>query len=579
MKYFNKILLVLLIFLVYQAPVFSRDLITDWYVKNLETSIIVNSDSSIDITENILADCGNLPDKHGIYRVLPKKYKTTSETFNIPTNLISITHNNVKANYLTSSDRETTTYQIGDSNITVHGENLYQIKYHVKNTIRTPNENFDELYWNVLGSYWDLEIDNFIATITFPPEINEDNTQISLYAGYLNSKNENLASYRWTDHNTLEIKGGQKFLRNQGVTLSASFPKDIIKPYQATFEEKYGFSVFDIIIFFLLILTSLIVGFHYKKKLSNGFNKNKVVIPEFEIPENLTPIEMGAIIKKGELDKNSIAATIVHLGFLGYIKIERVEKKILFFDKSEFKIIRTNKKEDENLDELEAYILSLIFRTTQEVNLSNIGLTISKYFTTITEKQLSFLNSKKYINNKLKKQKNTAIGVSIFIGSSSLILAFSLNYIPLCGLAIASGIIFLFSKSLSFLTAEGEEINWRLRGFKLYMETAEKYRSKFQEKNDILDKLLPYAILFGITTEWLSKMKDIYGEEYLNNYSPSFMSRGIGLVGFNSFIDNMSNISNGVASSISKNTSSSSSGFGGGGSSGGGGGGGGGGGW
>lgn len=583
MRNIYKILFGLLLFSVYQTPALARESVTDWYIKNLQTTIVVNADSSLDITENILADCGDLPGKHGIYRVLPKKYKTVSGTFNLPTNLVSITHNGIKANYSVDSTGDTSTYRIGDSDSTVQGENLYQIKYHVKNTIRTANINFDELYWNVLGSYWDLEIDNFTATIVFPSQITKDNAQISYYIGNLNSKSSDLAAYSWTSDNVLEIVGRHKFLRNQGVTFSISFPKNIIKPYQATFADKHGFSIFEILVSILVILASLFISSKLKIQFATNYKTRQVIVPEFEIPENLTPIEMGAIIKQGKLDKNSIAATIIHLGFLGYLKIERVEKKMLFFNSSDFKIINTNQPVAEDLNSLETYILSVILGTTQEVELSNIGLTISSHFTTITQKQLSFLNSKNYIDKKIKKYKSVIFGVTIYTFLTFLFLAFKLHSLFLGSLGVASGVILIFSLSLKLLTVKGEEISSRLKGFKLYMETAEKYRSEYQEKNDILDKLLPYAVLFGITSEWLSKIKDIYGEEYLSNYSPSFIGGNLGLIGFNNFISTIStvsnSISNGVASAISNNTSGSSSGFGGSGSSGGGGGGGGGGGW
>ena len=39
--------------------VFARENVTDWYIKNFETEIVVNKDSTLDITEWITADCGN----------------------------------------------------------------------------------------------------------------------------------------------------------------------------------------------------------------------------------------------------------------------------------------------------------------------------------------------------------------------------------------------------------------------------------------------------------------------------------------------------------------------------------------
>jgi uncharacterized membrane protein len=112
----------------------------------------------------------------------------------------------------------------------------------------------------------------------------------------------------------------------------------------------------------------------------------------------------------------------------------------------------------------------------------------------------------------------------------------------------------------------------------MYMDKAERYRQKYLEKENIFEKLLPYAIMFGITTMWIKKMKNIYGEEYFNTYHPAWYY-GAGLASFNAdtFGAQISQISSNMASTMS--SSPSSSGSGGGGFSGGGGGGGGGGGW
>ena len=67
MNCFKKLFALLIISLCFSFPAVSaaRDSITDWYIKSLNTGIVVNRDSSLDITENIQADCGNLPNKHG----------------------------------------------------------------------------------------------------------------------------------------------------------------------------------------------------------------------------------------------------------------------------------------------------------------------------------------------------------------------------------------------------------------------------------------------------------------------------------------------------------------------------------
>ncbi|MCP5939972.1 DUF2207 domain-containing protein, partial [Klebsiella pneumoniae] len=59
--------------------------------KDFQTSITVNKDSSLSITEDIIADAGNLPDKHGIFRTLPTQVNTDKGVFKTPIELVSIT--------------------------------------------------------------------------------------------------------------------------------------------------------------------------------------------------------------------------------------------------------------------------------------------------------------------------------------------------------------------------------------------------------------------------------------------------------------------------------------------------------
>ncbi|MDA3802283.1 MAG: DUF2207 domain-containing protein [Patescibacteria group bacterium] len=128
----------------------------------------------------------------------------------------------------------------------------------------------------------------------------------------------------------------------------------------------------------------------------------------------------------------------------------------------------------------------------------------------------------------------------------------------------------VFGFFMNSLTKKGSELKHKIKGFKLYMKTAEKYRSQFQEKEGIMEKFLPYAILFGITKQWLKSMKNIYGEEYFNNYHSSFL---VGAVAISSLSD-LEGIVGDISSNINSYVSTSSTGAGGAGGAGGGGGGG-----
>src|SRR5680860_568596 len=128
MKLFSLFLIIITSFFIAKIS-FARENVNDWYIKDFNSEIIVNNDSSLDITETIVADCGTAIGKHGIFRVLPKEYKTEEGNYILPLKLISITNEDGKPLQYTSSKLGTSvTYKIGDPDTEVQGENTYILK-------------------------------------------------------------------------------------------------------------------------------------------------------------------------------------------------------------------------------------------------------------------------------------------------------------------------------------------------------------------------------------------------------------------------------------------------------------------
>jgi Predicted membrane protein len=337
-----------------------------------------------------------------------------------------------------------------------------------------------------------------------------------------------------------------------------------VTPYVLTFKDKFGVTLPEAIIIFLLPLLVFIICFVVWNKYGRDINLKRTIVPEFEIPEKLTPMEMGGILSKGCFGDKAMTATIIHLGVLGYLKIES--------NKSDFKLIRTDKLISPDLYAGEKLVLETIFKSKTEINLKDLG--DGNYSLTLIPKVASLidgdLKTREIIDasGKYSQIKMVVAGIMVIF----LAIAFPVLVVSVIVSAI---IIFIFAAMMGKLTRKGAELKLRIDGFKLYMDTAETYRSRFQEDEGILDKLLPYAILFGITRKWLAKMRTIYGEKYFETYQPAFMIGALSSTNFDTLIDNIDQISSNIATAISP----ASSGAGGGGMAGGGAGGGGGGGW
>lgn len=564
----------------------ARENIDDWYVKNFETEILINHDSSLLVTEKITADCGNLPDKHGIFRIIPTKIKTknTSKTVKTPIELISITDfngNPLKFSTIINFRDDTITWKIGDPNKTVTSENYYKIIYRVGNVISFDNPDSDEFHWNLLGNFWDLEIDNFIARITFPQGINQQNSKVDYYTGYLGYENKDSAVYRWTENNVLEFSSTKMLEKKQGITVFVAFPKNIVIPLSFFEEHKEYF------LFFLIPLLVFLSCLFVWKKYGRDAKTKKAIMPEYEPPENLTPIELGMIFSAGKFDTRLISASVIYFAVKGLVSIKKTEKSGLFdkLSKEDFHLENLGEEDKiKNLGPAEKKLFEKIFEKGNNIKLSSLKEDFYSKIPEIEKSAVGNLISKKIFFKKgleLKKILSIFSILFFFIVSFSMIIIFVARIFPdtvsndfysnlSISLMISSLIILAFSLFMPKMTEKGAELLWRIKGYKLYMTTAEKYRQIFYEKENIFEKHLPYAIVFGLTKLWINKMKEIYKEDYFATYSPVWFI-GMGGEHFNaeSFISAMHGLSSGISSSASS----------GGGGAGGGGGGGGGGGW
>ncbi len=548
----------------------------NWYIKDFQSDIIVNLDSSLTITERITADCPACTNKHGIFRVLPTKTKTPEESISTPIKLLSIT--DFKGNNLPHSESKnlsdnTITWKIGDPNKTVQDLNYYKITYNVKNAIRF-QENTDELYWNLSGNFWDLQIDKFSALIHFPKSITEKNTHLYYYVGPYGDTESSGANYKWLDANTLQITADSKLDPKNGLTASITFPKNIFQPPTLTIWERSNLSSY--LWALILPIITFIVCFWLWTKHGKDPKINKTIIALYEPPKDLSILEAITIRNDGSFSNDSITASIINFAVKGLIKIEQIDKKKvlgLVKDKPDFKLIKQNKSRDE-ISPTEKQLFSNIFEGQQEVLLSSLKKTMPKNILILKNKIKKDLIDKEFFTDKGFKFKAGLSVMAVFVFFLSLRMIEKNFFVGSAG-SISGIILFVFGFLMTQKTLKGAESKWEIECFKHYMNVAEKYRQEFYEKENIFEKFLPYAIAFGMTKIWIKKMELIYGQDFYNNYMPAwYIGSTLGSFNAEKMTNSLSSISHSISSSVGTKSGSGGRGF-----SGGGGGGGGGGGW
>lgn len=569
MKFFLVSVSVLILALPWIA--FGRENVTDWYIQDFRAEFEIYNDSTMTVTEWITADCGECIGKHGIFRVLPTVASTPEGEIQTPIELMGITDFSgklYKLEVITNKNDNTVTWKIGDPDKVVTGINEYKIKYQVRNVIRDQGE-FHEWYWNMVGNFWAMPIDNFTATATFPYRAGEKGTKINIYSGSLGQTGNPLAEANWIGPYDLEVKAIRGLLPGEGITLSLSFPPDVFTPYQFSWWELYGDYLW-----FLIPLTMLVYLYRMWRQYGDDPAWNRPVVAEYELPTELSLLKASALLNNGKVNSESITATIIDLAIRGHIQIREESKKILIFTQKEFWLEKVSAKENSLLSKGEQLLMDRLFAGKTSVALSDLRYKLNPVVAELGKLETNELVASHYYASSGFTYRSIFIGVSI-AGMFTFMFFSGLTWTAPVAFVITWILFLAFGSIMPRRTRAGVELYAKLQGLKLYMEKAEQYRQEFHEREGSFERLLPVAILFGMTKEWIKKMRELYDEEYIARYHPVWFTSGsLSALDTESFVSHMESISNAISA-----TTGTKSGSGGSGSSGGGSGGGGGGGW
>ena len=139
----------------------------DYVITRYDIQMVVNENNTFDITETITADF-RVP-KHGIYRTLPLKNKVKRLDGTSNENRAKITDIYVSETYETEREDGNLLIRIGSADETVTGEHTYVIKYNY-NIGRDPLDNCDELYFNIIGKEWQAPLGGITFSVELPKD-------------------------------------------------------------------------------------------------------------------------------------------------------------------------------------------------------------------------------------------------------------------------------------------------------------------------------------------------------------------------------------------------------------------------
>lgn len=559
----KKLLTLIALGLFLAFPVLAEERIDDF------TAVFdLRADGSVLVKEEITYNFSELK-KHGIYRDIPYKYTYLGGKYNLRLSDFRVLDaENNQQKFSVSNKGMDKRIKIGEDDKFVSGEQKYTLSYQVRRIVNF-TDNDDEFYWNATGDQWLVPIKQSRVLVNLPVPVPEKDL-VSLCFSGVKGSTDACISHRYEYFSQGMVKS-ISFVEDglnpgEGLTLLIKLPKGIIAKPSNLANILYilidnWILALPIFVFFVLLLIWLKNGRDAKGR--------GVVVAQYEIPDGLTPAEIGAVYDE-RVDRKDVSAEIIHLARSGFLKIKRTEEKQIIGKKIDYVLEKTD-DDKTGLTAVESLLMSALFKTTT-VKLSDLKDVFYKDLKEIESTIYASLTEKGYFVQNPQKIRNIYTVIGVFVLVLGWFSGPIFDVIGVIGFFISGALIIIFGFFMPRKTAKGSNLKELIEGLRLYLGVAEKDRLDFHNapsKNpEQFEKFLPYAMVLGVEKDWskqfeglYQKNPDWYSDASGGRFSAIMLSQGLG------------NFSREVNSTLASRPSSSSTGggFAGGGGGGGGG--------
>ena len=493
MKYF----LLSLSFLLLPGVLFAKAPVV---INDYNSDIQIQESGDVFITETLSTTFNER--RHGIFRHIPLKYTDTffsSQLIGI--NVLSVTKNGEPEPF-DKTRGSSLVLKIGDPDIYIDGDHTYEIQYQASRVIQF-FDTFDEFYWNVTGDDWEMPIMSVGATVSIPEtdSIHENDSRGPVCFTGIYGSTESNCTVKNVNSSTVTFSADSAPL-----TIAVPFDKQLVNP-PSLFENIYVF--FLLHWFSAISLLFLLISYYVWFRFGKDSKIPSSVVVQYDPKMDLPAVYSGMLLSDGISEKH-ISAMIVQLAEWGYIRIHADETEGEFLKKKKTNYTLEKQSSSKPLDTHHKKLLNLLFSKSEKMKLSTMKTTVKKSEMTKLKNQL-----KKELVTREFHEKHSFRNRTIFIVFGTILVfglfefGFGLAILDIIIGIVCGILIIILGQFMTKRTEMGIQTIYHLKGFKMYMETAEKYRSQWQEEKNLFVKLLPYAVAFGITEKWAKQFKNI----------------------------------------------------------------------
>ena len=378
-----------------------------------------------------------------------------------------------------------------------------------------------ELYWNVTGNEWEVPIREAEALVVSPAGVPLDAVRSVAYTGYAGTAGADYAEER--ADNFITFRTTRPLRPREGLTVAVAWPPGALSKAGRWREAAWFLGDnWPLGLPALALALALLVWGSYGRDPA----VNRSVKPEYAPPEGLMPAEAGALVGE-RAHPSDVSATLVDLAVRGYLRVEQLpgtgrDPDFLF------RRLRPIAG-DGSIRPFESFLLKRIFGSDGSLatrELSAMRRDYDNVFPPIRDELYQTLVRDGLFPVSPARIRAGWIGAgvaaltaagAVFIWSSDW-LGVSATTLAL-GLGLSGAVLAAFAPLMPRRTWRGAQTLVGVRGFREFLERAEKDRLA-RMPGDTLHRWLPWAIALGVAERW------IFNFEGLKVDAPTWLSGG-----------------------------------------------------
>ena len=308
----SLVAVLLFVCVIWMAPLHTgATSLVGYSITNYDVDIVVHEDNSYDVTETI--DVEFTANRHGIFRSIP-----IASSSGFPAQVRNL---NVEgAPFTVERDSGLVVVRIGDPNRFADAHMRYVISYNYY-VGDDNNPEFDEFYFNIIGTEWDTSIANVTFSVEMPKPFDENDLNITAGA-YGSIAGIGYLAYE-VEGNTIIGRTVQFLMPGEGLTIALPLPEGYFSEVSPRTDWGEVFAWVGFVVFPLIAAGIAALWYRWRR--------NNKIFPsvQFYPPQHMTSADVGFILD-GMSSTREITSLLIYWAGKGNITIEEVSKKQLF---------------------------------------------------------------------------------------------------------------------------------------------------------------------------------------------------------------------------------------------------------